>query len=115
MAFTKGQSGNPGGRPKGSKTLELLELLAKKGKKDKTDYVAEYLDFLIDNYKEDSRLMVWMGDHIFGKAPQSLDLTSDGEKLATMPLTTLSNEQLEQIAAGRAGRVGTKGTGTAKS
>lgn len=60
------------GRKKGSKTLDLLEMLEKKGRKDKTDYIAEFLDFLIDNYKEDSRLMIWMGDHIYGKPAQAI-------------------------------------------
>ena len=70
------------GRPAGSKTLKLLELLEEKGKKEETDYVGEFLEFLIDNYKEDARLMIWMGDHLFGKAPQAVDVTSLGEAVA---------------------------------
>jgi hypothetical protein len=69
MAFKKAQSGNPGGRPTGSKTLDLLALLKERGKADKTDYVQEFLGFLIDNYKEDARLMVWMGDHLLPAQP----------------------------------------------
>jgi hypothetical protein len=30
------------------------------------------MEFLIDNYKEDARLMIWMGEHIFGKALQTI-------------------------------------------
>jgi uncharacterized protein DUF5681 len=90
MAFKKGISGNPGGRPKGSALLDLQEMLKKKSKTDghKEDHYAnEFLDYLIDNYKEDSRLMVWMGDHLFGKAPQPMH-TTPGE----MPLLISSDE-----------------------
>jgi len=48
---------------KPGKTLRLLDLL-------KQEQIDEFLEFLIDNYKEDARLMMWMGDHIFGKASQ---------------------------------------------
>jgi len=86
MAFQKGQSGNPGGRPKGSKTFDLIEMLKKKGKddhKDEEHFIQEFLDFLLDNYKEDARLMQWMGDHLFGKATQALEVGGpDGAPIA---------------------------------
>lgn len=95
MAFKKGQSGNPGGRPKGSKTLDLLSLLKDKGVRDHQDerhFVDEFIDYLIDNYKEDARLMQWMGDHIFGKAPQPLlHGDSDGEPLQVVGFNFVSN------------------------
>ena len=75
MAFKKGQSGNPGGRPKGSKTFDLIFMLNEKGKREHQNeehFVEEFLDFLLDNYKEDARLMQWMGDHLFGKAAQTI-------------------------------------------
>jgi len=85
MAFKKGESGNPSGRPKGSELLDLQQLLRKKakaeGKKQEDHYITEFTDFLIDNYKESDKLMVWMGDHLFGKAQQSVDLTSGGKPL----------------------------------
>jgi hypothetical protein len=46
-------------RPRNSTQIKLRELLEKKSKKDKTDYVGEFLDFLLDNYKADARLMIW--------------------------------------------------------
>jgi hypothetical protein len=67
------QSGNPGGRPKGSKTFDLISMLKEKGLRDHQDeqhYVDEFLDYLIDNYNEDARLMQWMGDHLFGIPPR---------------------------------------------
>ena len=54
MAFKKGQSGNPGGRPKGSKTFDLISMLKEKGKrehKSEEHFVDEFLDFLLDNYQ----------------------------------------------------------------
>lgn len=40
-----------------------------------------FMEFLLANYMEDSRLMVWMGDHLFGKAPQPLS-NPDGSALS---------------------------------
>lgn len=62
------------GRKKGSPTITLRELLTKKD-------IDTFMEFLLANYMEDAKLMVWMGDHIFGKAPQALDLTSGGKPL----------------------------------
>lgn len=74
----------PGSGRKPGKALRLLDLL-KKGQID------EFIEFLIDNYKEDSRLMIWMGDHIFGKAPQAIDLTTKGKELPQPLLHVLNN------------------------
>lgn len=46
-----------------------------------TEAIKEYFEFLRDNYKEDSRLMVFVGEHIMGKASQQIDLTSGGKPL----------------------------------
>lgn len=40
--------------------------------------IEEYFEFLKDNYKEDMRLMQWVGDHILGKAPQPVDADVTG-------------------------------------
>lgn len=72
MAVRGGKREGAGRKP-GSKTLKLLELLQKKGKKthkNENHYIEEFLDFLLENYMEDTRLMVWMGEHIFGKPTQ---------------------------------------------
>ena len=45
--------------------------------------IAEFFEFLKDNYKEDMRLMQWVGDHLLGKAPQSIDHTTLGKELPT--------------------------------
>ena len=54
------------GRPKGSTTKpRLMDYWTEKD-------VEEFFEFLKDNYKEDMRLMQWVGDHILGKAPQAI-------------------------------------------
>ena len=58
---------------------------------DEAHYIDEFLDFLLDNYKEDARLMQWMGDHLYGKAQQSVDLTSDGEPVQIAGFNFLTN------------------------
>jgi hypothetical protein len=51
-----------------------------------TDYwdkeaIDEYFEYLRDNYKESDKLMVFVGEHLMGKAPQALDITSGGKPL----------------------------------
>lgn len=63
------------GRPPGPSLHRLL-----------TDYwsedqIKEYFEYLCDNYKESDRLMVFVGEHLLGKAPQAIDLTSGGKPL----------------------------------
>lgn len=55
----------PGAGRKPGKTVRLLDLL-------KTNDIAEFTAYLLENYKKDTRLATWMGDHIFGKSPQPL-------------------------------------------
>lgn len=66
------------GRKKGSKTLTLKDLI-------KQEDVERFVEFLLANYMEDSRLMIWMGDHLFGKAPQAVDVTSGGQPIGITP------------------------------
>ena len=47
------------------------------------DYITEaqrtgYVGYVLKHYKNDSRLAVWLGDHIFGKAVQPLDGDGNG-------------------------------------
>lgn len=54
--------------------------------------IAEFFEFLKDNYKEDMRLMQWVGDQLMGKPAQSIDHTTKGEKLPTPILSTVENK-----------------------
>ncbi len=56
--------------------------------------VNEFFEFVCDAYKEDSRLAVWVGDQISGKAQQAIDHTTKGEALPTpiLPLNVLPRD-----------------------
>lgn len=61
-----------GAARKPGKALRLLELLEAKAKIDKANCIEELLDFCSRQLQEDARLMMWICDHIFGKAPQAI-------------------------------------------
>jgi hypothetical protein len=66
------------GRPKGS--TNKVTIYDYWGKEE----IDEYFDFLRDNYKEDSKLMVFVGEQLMGKAPQRLE--HSGPDGAPIPL-----------------------------
>ena len=77
------ENGKKGGRPKGSTTKVRF-----------ADYVSEedrqtFVEFMLSNYMGDMRLATWVGDQLYGKAPQSVDLTTKGEALPTPILNVL--------------------------
>lgn len=86
--FKEGVSGNPAGKPKGSKHLSTLlwEALQKKAKdktgKETDTTVADLLiqRLLKDAVEKGSRIEM-IFDRIDGQAKQEIDLTSLGEKL----------------------------------
>lgn len=45
--------------------------------------IEEYMTFLKKNYQSSPELTKYVGDHLFGKAPQGIDLTTKGEKLGS--------------------------------
>lgn len=70
--FKKGQSGNPGGRPKGSKSLK--------------QFAKEYLESLPDDEKLDymegmDKKIIW--EMAEGKAISNIDHTTKGKELPT--------------------------------
>lgn len=80
------ENGKKGGRPKGSTSRPNIFDYWDRGD------IEEFFEFLKDNYKEDMRLMQWVGDHLLGKAPQSIDHTTKGEKLPTPILSTVPKD-----------------------
>lgn len=67
----KGGKRKGAGRPKGSTNQGLKAYL-------KQADIDEFVDFVLTNYMEDSKVLLWLGDHIFGKAPQPITNGEDG-------------------------------------
>ena len=75
MAFKKGKSGNPRGRPVGTTTKPKI-----------SDYITEAeVKSLVATAKKQARikpeLLKFLLEQIFGKAPQSLDLPGEEGEL----------------------------------
>lgn len=52
--------------------LKLNEVMKKKD-------VDQFVEWLLTSYMDDSKVAIWMADHLFGKAPQPLEHTgADG-------------------------------------
>jgi hypothetical protein len=76
--MAKGGARPGAGRPKGSTYLNLREVLERRGKEDDKDYIAEFTAFLLANYMEDTKLMIWVGEHLFGKPVQPVEADVTG-------------------------------------
>lgn len=63
--MAKGGARPGAGRPKGSKMLDLRDYMKEKD-------IKEFFTYLMTTYQTDSRIAVWVADHLFGKAPQPL-------------------------------------------
>lgn len=81
------------GRPKGSITRPQLR-----------DYFTEeerlqMVEMIKTHMVDDMQLLRWAGEQIFGKAPQTVDITTLGESL-NGSLSALPNDKLEELSAG---------------
>lgn len=85
--WDKGVSGNPKGRPKGSRSFktvffEALEMLAKENKKDPNVLFNEIVAKGIKQaHSGDFKFYQDLMNRIFGKPLESVDITSAGEKI----------------------------------
>jgi hypothetical protein len=84
-SMAKGGARPGAGRKKGSKTVPQFR-----------DYVSDkerkkFVEFVLSSYMGDMRLTTWMGDQLFGKAPQPLT-NDDGEPIAVAGFVFLRNE-----------------------
>jgi hypothetical protein len=64
--MAKGGKRPGAGRPVGSKNKYSIHDYFT------ADDVVTFVEFLKDNYMEDTKLMTWLGDHLFGKPAQAL-------------------------------------------
>lgn len=83
--FIEGVSGNPEGRPKGSISItsaikrKLEEIPAGEKKTYLEAFVLKTLKKAINDEDVQAQKMIW--DHVDGKAPESIDHTTKGEKI----------------------------------
>lgn len=110
MPFEKGQSGNPGGRPRGLMRLvrETVEAEGPGGKDGWAQVVKAQFKIAtgLDDRakaKDMTGAATWLRDSGYGRPQQAVDVTSNGQTVAsaavTIPLATdaLSDEQLEAL------------------
>lgn len=93
IGFKKGQSGNPAGKPPGTKDYKTLfkqvlgELRTKDGKPiTEEDFVKAGLIPILDKMMSSQspryhRLYIAVMEMVYGKASQNIDLTTQGEKI----------------------------------
>jgi len=48
-----------------------------------------FAEFMMSIYMADMNAAKWVGDHLFSKPPQAMDVTSGGEKLPTPILASV--------------------------
>lgn len=93
--FLPGESGNPGGRPKGL-SRRLRELVGEDG-----EVIAKYMVSVMTDEKARTadRLEAakWLADRAFGRSVQTMDL--DVTARPTINVTKLSLEDLEALVA----------------
>jgi hypothetical protein len=88
--MAKGGKQPGAGRPKGSVTKPRF-----------ADYVsaedrAAFVEFILSTYMADMRLATWVGDQLFGKAPQGIDVTSGGSALTILFDPAFKDEKDDQ-------------------
>lgn len=96
--FVKGQSGNPGGRPRGA--AEMARLI-RKATNDGASLVKHAVKVWRDpKASERSRAWAheWLTDRGFGRAVQSVDLNVGGEIEVSVPFADLTDEELRLLA-----------------
>ncbi len=98
--FSPGQTGNPGGRPKG-----LARVVRETVGADGWVAIVRAMYGIAVDEAEASRDRIaasaWLADRGFGKAQQAIDVTSDGQRVmsaaVTLPVGSMSDGDLEMM------------------
>jgi hypothetical protein len=85
--MAKGGARPGSGRKKGSTTVPQFRNYVSDTERKK------FVEFILDSYMGDMRLAVWLGDQLFGKAPQPIDHTTKEEKLPTPILASVPDHE----------------------
>jgi hypothetical protein len=100
--FPKGQSGNPNGRPKGSLSFTTLykkaiENIAKSKGITPEDFEVQLVTQAITKgFNGDRSFYADTMDRVHGKAPQSIDHTTDGKSFDTININVITQPTSEQ-------------------
>lgn len=110
MAFEKGSSGNPGGRPKGLAKMvrDTVEAEGPGGKDGWVEIVKAQFAIATGRderakAKDSTAAATWLRDSGYGRPQQAVDVTSNGQTVSTatvtIPLATeaLTDAQLEAL------------------
>lgn len=90
---THGGSRTGAGRKTGSKTTpQLRDFVSEKQRK-------AFIAHMLKAYPESDRIATWVGDHLFGKAPQTIELDADVREALTLDDKQFT--QLVRVAAER--------------
>jgi hypothetical protein len=98
MTFVKGQSGNPAGKPKGTRSFttkvrEALEKIAEgKDYSYEEAFIKSILKKAIIDGDSSTQRLIW--NYLDGLPAQSMDLTSKGEKIFVIPSEIISKNDL---------------------
>lgn len=83
--MAKGGRREGAGRKPGSVTVRPFREFVTDAEKKK------FVEFILDTYMGDMRVAVWLGNQLFGQAPQSIDHTTMGKELPTPILGNVSS------------------------
>lgn len=105
--FMPGESGNPNGRPKGTRNLNTIvtEALQKMAKDTKGNpmlieeaLVQKIIKMALDG---DRKMIELIWNYRDGKPPQNIDVTSKGARVGTVVLTADEERRIEELFAPR--------------
>ena len=92
--FQKGQSGNPAGRPRKGNTLAEA---IRSGVSPEKIYQRVLEILASDDEKAAMQAANFLADRGWGKAPQTLEVTSEGGVVAGLDASKLSDEELARL------------------